>query len=1169
MAQPQPHQSSHGTGPHSQPHSQSHSPSSPSHPAAPTASSPSASTSARSRNRNLTDNYDYGRIPDYGVGGEFGQQQDYHHQQYHHPGHPYSALPPDGDDQPLGAGILANLPRRNHTISSGTQRGKTKRLPQHFEQPMPAGAAAAATSSSSTTSPPPPPGTLPFQQQQQQQQSAHHTPQLGSAAPLSPTRNSLKEIAGMENEHDEWERAILDERSSAADDLAALPSSNANDPLSSSSAAIRRHQSLNHHLGKSIANRLAAAAAANPMPSRVTPRYSSHSATASTSHHPQHPQHSPHHGVVGSPSSPPTASTPNSYGHTIGHASPSASAIASQLQSAFRASDETQAHPTHTPFAAAALSSEASPVSPSSFSSSAPWNATNRSGTATGAESPSRYAHTFQSSGDLLARASSPASAGNASYHRLNSHHANGGDLMDIHASLQNLDLGSGNAPAAPAPLNTALASRYQAGAPPSDTTPTTSSASKKLPSLITDLDGLARSAAAARGEMEQVGHHSHPRTSGHSRVQSTDGVMPFLDKRPSDGGASGNGPPPVGLADLFGPHTAAPASTWAQKEEIIGRRQDARSNHAMPDASFSPPSHRYDNHHPSPHRFPPVYNSSTPSRGAIPSQWGLGLSPAVERNREQITIALSMALAEQQQKTAMLEAALRASGGFSPQQQYPVGRDPSSYPNSPPAPTLPGMAPEYAAAAHQSPPFRPRHHRGDTSSTPNRSMDAGRFPAGPHFHHNDFVPPPGYPTPPPAANAPAPGPAPAPATATDIPALIAQLNLNPVNFELSPPLSSRFLVIKSFTEDDVHRSIRHGIWASTDKGNQRLDRVYKACQREAAERGEQGAAGVYLFFSVNGSGHFCGMAQMMSPVDFETSSDVWAQEGKWKGTFAVRHIFVKDIPNRELRHIKLPNSPENKSVTQSRDTQELDRQAGMEMLKIMYNYPAKTSLLTDMGFYDEEEKKLRGGGGSVQARQLAAGQAQLQAQTQAAQGQGQGTHAHAYTPPPAAAQAAPVPGMMTGLGVSNMGISPGVPPQVYPPHHHQHHNVPNLPPGAAPPYRLGGSAPPLQYPQGHAPAYGHGQGQGQGHHPRRSGGNGVGVGSGTPPAPAPRSRTSTAGAGGAGSGSVDNPPGAGNGNGSAGPASRARSPLPPNPNTHQARAQSQTQPQPQPQQVA
>ena len=35
-------------------------------------------------------------------------------------------------------------------------------------------------------------------------------------------------------------------------------------------------------------------------------------------------------------------------------------------------------------------------------------------------------------------------------------------------------------------------------------------------------------------------------------------------------------------------------------------------------------------------------------------------------------------------------------------------------------------------------------------------------------------------------------------------------------------PKSARFFIIKSYSEDDVHKSIKYGIWASTDTGTAR-----------------------------------------------------------------------------------------------------------------------------------------------------------------------------------------------------------------------------------------------------------------------------------------------------------------------------------------------------------
>ncbi|RWW44055.1 hypothetical protein BHE74_00050226, partial [Ensete ventricosum] len=72
----------------------------------------------------------------------------------------------------------------------------------------------------------------------------------------------------------------------------------------------------------------------------------------------------------------------------------------------------------------------------------------------------------------------------------------------------------------------------------------------------------------------------------------------------------------------------------------------------------------------------------------------------------------------------------------------------------------------------------------------------------------------------------------------------------------------------------------------------------------------------------VNASAHFCGVAEMIGPVDFERSVDYWQQD-KWSGQFPLKWHMVKDVPNNLFRHIILENN-ENKPVTNSRDTQEV-----------------------------------------------------------------------------------------------------------------------------------------------------------------------------------------------------------------------------------------------------
>ena len=168
----------------------------------------------------------------------------------------------------------------------------------------------------------------------------------------------------------------------------------------------------------------------------------------------------------------------------------------------------------------------------------------------------------------------------------------------------------------------------------------------------------------------------------------------------------------------------------------------------------------------------------------------------------------------------------------------------------------------------------------------------------------------------------------------------------NPKDFNLNQK-GARSFIIKSYSEDDIHRSIKYSIWCSTDHGNKRLDSAYK--ERE-------GKGPVYLLFSVNGSGHFCGVAQMMSPVDYHSSSSVWAQD-KWKGQFEVKWIYVKDVPNSQLRHIRLENN-DNKPVTNSRDTQEVPPEKGKQVLKIIHHYRHTTSIFDDFTHYEKRQEE-------------------------------------------------------------------------------------------------------------------------------------------------------------------------------------------------------------------
>ncbi|KAI1243413.1 hypothetical protein IHE44_0001018 [Lamprotornis superbus] len=177
--------------------------------------------------------------------------------------------------------------------------------------------------------------------------------------------------------------------------------------------------------------------------------------------------------------------------------------------------------------------------------------------------------------------------------------------------------------------------------------------------------------------------------------------------------------------------------------------------------------------------------------------------------------------------------------------------------------------------------------------------------------------------------------------------------NYNPKDFDWNLK-NGRVFIIKSYSEDDIHRSIKYSIWCSTEHGNKRLDAAYRSLN---------GKGPLYLLFSVNGSGHFCGVAEMKSVVDYNAYAGVWSQD-KWKGKFDVKWIFVKDVPNNQLRHIRLENN-DNKPVTNSRDTQEVPLEKAKQVLKIIATFKHTTSIFDDFAHYEkrqEEEEAMRRG---------------------------------------------------------------------------------------------------------------------------------------------------------------------------------------------------------------
>ncbi|KAJ3175330.1 hypothetical protein HDU87_006280 [Geranomyces variabilis] len=174
---------------------------------------------------------------------------------------------------------------------------------------------------------------------------------------------------------------------------------------------------------------------------------------------------------------------------------------------------------------------------------------------------------------------------------------------------------------------------------------------------------------------------------------------------------------------------------------------------------------------------------------------------------------------------------------------------------------------------------------------------------------------------------------------------------INPTNFE-TRPVNSSYFVIKSNSTFNILASLAHNVWASTELGNRRLDAAFHAASQTNNNSNNNDnnvdSGGVYLFFSVTSSGRFCGVARMASGVDWDRVEAIWEGGKRYKGTFELEWIFVKDVPNAAVRHLKV-SANENKPVSNSRDTQQVVEEIGHDMLRIF----SQTSCTGHSALYD------------------------------------------------------------------------------------------------------------------------------------------------------------------------------------------------------------------------
>ena len=177
-------------------------------------------------------------------------------------------------------------------------------------------------------------------------------------------------------------------------------------------------------------------------------------------------------------------------------------------------------------------------------------------------------------------------------------------------------------------------------------------------------------------------------------------------------------------------------------------------------------------------------------------------------------------------------------------------------------------------------------------------------------------------------------------------------IDINQKNAKLVESIDQncKFFVIKSFSEEDVHKSIKYNVWSSSKNGNLTLSNAFNITKEKNGS--------VYLFFSCNGSGRYAGVARMKTPCDENKSFELWTQDGKWPGLFDVEWLFIKDVPFKEFKNIIITmKDGEIKPISNARDTQEIPFEQAKIMIQKIAEYQNSNTILEHFEFYDMRQE--------------------------------------------------------------------------------------------------------------------------------------------------------------------------------------------------------------------
>ena len=165
-------------------------------------------------------------------------------------------------------------------------------------------------------------------------------------------------------------------------------------------------------------------------------------------------------------------------------------------------------------------------------------------------------------------------------------------------------------------------------------------------------------------------------------------------------------------------------------------------------------------------------------------------------------------------------------------------------------------------------------------------------------------------------------------------------LNYNENDFK-----NASFFIIRSKKIDDIHKSMKYGVWTSSSFNNIRFNKAFNKRN-----------GNVYFFFTSLTKDFFVGVAKMKERVDLDREFAYWGEIGRWRGLCRIEWLFSKDLPFKTVDQLQQNGN----YIDELKDGWEISWENARILLNHFFRNKKKSCILQSFHHLDSRELKVR-----------------------------------------------------------------------------------------------------------------------------------------------------------------------------------------------------------------